>query len=99
MGTLRIDDVRYDTGLTRKFLHRTPYTPSDPKRVLCVIPGVVQEIRVREGQVVHPHDPLVVVEAMKMRNDILASVDAVVKKIPVRTGQQVGKGELLVELE
>jgi biotin carboxyl carrier protein len=97
-GTLQIDDVSYDTRLTRKFLHRKPYAPADASSVTCVIPGVVQEVYVREGQTVRPREPLLVIEAMKMQNDIIAPAGGVVRKVHVRTGQQVAKGELLVEL-
>ena len=43
--------------------------------------------------------PLVVMEAMKMQNELSAKSTGIVRAIPVVVGQNVERGELLVELE
>ena len=43
-------------------------------------------------------EPLVVLEAMKMQNDIVAPADGAVKQVLVVSGEQVAKGQLLIEL-
>ena len=98
LGTLNIGDVPYQTRLTSKFLGRKKIGISDPGLVLCAIPGVIQKIYVSEGQTVRSHDPLLVLEAMKMQNDILAPLEGTIKRICVEVGQQVGKGETLMEM-
>jgi biotin carboxyl carrier protein len=96
---LVIGDRAYETLLTKKFRGRKPYVPSDPKRVLCVIPGVIQKIYVKEGQQVHCNDPLLILEAMKMQNDVLSGLDGIVKSVPVQVGQLAPKGQVLLEFE
>jgi 3-methylcrotonyl-CoA carboxylase alpha subunit len=62
------------------------------------MPGRVIAVLAREGQRVAVHEPLVVLEAMKMENAVAASVAGTVGTIHVRPGQQVQKGDLLVEI-
>ncbi len=62
------------------------------------LPGVVLEVHVAPGAVVGRGDPLLVIEAMKMRNTIRAPRDAVVAEVVVEAGQPVGPGDPLVRL-
>ena len=63
------------------------------------IPGLVVEIRVAEGQKVHQGEPVVVVEAMKMQNELVAAVTGTVTGIPVSVGQAVNPGDPLIVIE
>lgn len=63
------------------------------------IPGLVVEIKVKEGQLVSKGDPVIVVEAMKMQNELCAAVNGSVKSVPVKVGQAVNPGDLLILLE
>jgi len=96
---LIIEDREYDTLYTRKFELRKPYQPADPKKIRCVIPGVVNAIQVTPGKKVRQGDPLLVIEAMKMQNEILAAAEGVIRSVHVRLGQMVTKGEVLIEFE
>jgi biotin carboxyl carrier protein len=60
--------------------------------------GVVVEVRVGEGDVVAQGDVLMVVEAMKMLNELRARVPGVVAAVPAEPGQRVEIGTLLVEV-
>ncbi|KON30311.1 hypothetical protein AC482_04270 [miscellaneous Crenarchaeota group-15 archaeon DG-45] len=64
--------------------------------VTAPIPGVVSEVRVSVGEAVEAGAPLLVLEAMKMENEIYAPVAGVVKEVYVETGQRVGRDERLV---
>jgi biotin carboxyl carrier protein len=97
--TLEIDDTVYETLPTRKFIQRRPYTPPDPKNILCFIPGIVRKIHVRPGQRLEQNDHILILEAMKMQNDIAAPQAGVVRQIHVAVGQMVTKGQLLIEFE
>jgi len=99
LQSLAIDDFTYQTQLTRKFENRRRYVAVDPRKIVCVIPGLIQEIYVREGDAVRPGDRLLVLEAMKMQNDILCPRDGKVKTIHVQENQMVSKGAVLLELE
>ena len=98
-GELIIDDGVYETRLTKKFLSRTRYQPKDPKKVCAFIPGVIQVVRVKPGQKLKWGDGLLILEAMKMQNDVTCPVDGTVKDVYVRAGQMVTKGQLLLDLE
>ena len=66
--------------------------------LVAPLPGVVLEIHVRAGARVSRGDPIVVLEAMKMRNTIRAPRDAVIVEVDVEAGQPVGQGDPLVRL-
>ncbi|PYP09034.1 MAG: hypothetical protein DMD59_10365 [Gemmatimonadetes bacterium] len=63
------------------------------------MPGLVVRVEVREGQVVEVGEGLVVVEAMKMENELRASSRGVVEQIHVSPGQRVEKGAPLVTIK
>ncbi|MEL6431926.1 MAG: biotin/lipoyl-containing protein [Planctomycetota bacterium] len=67
--------------------------------VKAVMPGVVVELLVEEGDEVTEGQPLLILEAMKMQNEIGAPGEGVVKSIHASGGQAVGAGEKLVTLE
>jgi biotin carboxyl carrier protein len=62
------------------------------------MPGRIVKIAVAPGQEVRSHDPLVVLEAMKMEHVVEAPHAGVVQQVCVEVGQQVAAGALLLEL-
>lgn len=66
--------------------------------VAAPLPGTITKINVTEGKAVQAGEVLMVMEAMKMANDIVAETAGTVKKIFVQQGAQVQSGEALVEL-
>jgi len=71
----------------------------DSKVVLSMMPGIVREVRVAPGDTVAAGDALLILEAMKMENEIRAALDGVVKTVHVAGDQTVNKGDPLVTLE
>ncbi|MBQ5393075.1 MAG: biotin/lipoyl-binding protein [Bacteroidaceae bacterium] len=69
-----------------------------PKNVVSELPGTVTEVKVGAGQHVKRGEVLLVIEAMKMANDIVAEVDGTVQRVAVSNGQSVNQGDLLVEM-
>ena len=63
------------------------------------IPGKIFKILVKEGEEIRKGDIVVVIDAMKMENNITTKRDAVVKKIHVTLNQMVEVNSPLVELE
>lgn len=94
-----IDDSLYQTRLTGKFVARTPWEKPDPRKLHAFIPGVIQEIVVHPGQEVRRGDSLLILEAMKMRNDVTAPIDGKIKHIHVTKNERVVKKHLLIEFE
>jgi biotin carboxyl carrier protein len=70
-----------------------------PKTVVAPMPGLVVRISVEAGQPVTAGQGVVVVEAMKMENELRAPADGVVARIEVVPGQAVEKGAVLLVLE
>jgi len=68
-------------------------------RVVAPMPGKVVRVLVAAGAAVTVRQPLVVVEAMKMENELRAGRDGRVTAIHVREGASVDAGTLLIELE
>ena len=64
--------------------------------IVSPLPGVVSDIRVVVGDTVNPSSVLLVLEAMKMENEIYAPSEGVVKEVYVELGQQVSHGDKLV---
>ncbi|HOP14284.1 MAG TPA: acetyl-CoA carboxylase biotin carboxyl carrier protein subunit [Lentimicrobium sp.] len=96
--TIIIDNIKYKTTLTKKFMARKMYEPVDYNKVYSFIPGTIRKIFVKEGDSVKQGTYLLELEAMKMVNNITAPVDGVVSKINVKTGDLVTKSFLLIEL-
>ena len=99
MDELEIGGAVYTTRLTTKFRNRTPWVPPDQRKLLAVIPGTIQKVLVSDGDEVSAGDTLLILEAMKMRNEIKAMQRGVVKRINVKEGEQVPKSHLLLEFE
>jgi biotin carboxyl carrier protein len=70
-----------------------------PAHLSAPMPGLIVRVHVKEGDQVRAGQGLVVIEAMKMENELRAAADGVVKRIPVTPGTAVEKGTLLIELE
>jgi acetyl/propionyl-CoA carboxylase alpha subunit len=63
------------------------------------MPGLIVRVEVENGQVVLEGAPLVVMEAMKMENELTAEVAGTVAAIEVREGVRVNKNDVLVRFE
>ena len=70
-----------------------------PSRLEAPIPGKVVKIHIAEGDEVETGQPLVVLEAMKMENELAAEQSGKVTAIHVEPGDTVDAGCVLVELE
>lgn len=66
------------------------------KQLLSPIQGTVLKINVNVGDKVSKGDALLIIEAMKLENEIVAPVDGVIKGINVSKGQNVNSKELLL---
>lgn len=74
-------------------------TKISTRRITAPLPGIILELRITEGDTVKTGDTLMVMEAMKMENNILAEQSGTIKLIKVRKGDTVLQGDLLIEIE
>lgn len=72
---------------------------SGPPTLKAPMPGLVLRVLVTPGQAVSPGQGLVVLEAMKMENELRATAAGTVKAVLVEAGAAVDKGKLLLEFE
>jgi acetyl/propionyl-CoA carboxylase alpha subunit len=77
--------------------HQTTSTPSS-RSPHAPMPGLVRQLLVKTGDVVTAGQPVVVMEAMKLQMTLNAGADGVVASIPVKEGDMVAEGALLVEV-
>jgi biotin carboxyl carrier protein len=63
------------------------------------MPGKIVKVLIEVGDVVQPGQPVVILEAMKMENELKTTLGGTVKNIAVLPGQSVEKNELLLEIE
>lgn len=70
-----------------------------PRPLVAPMPGLIVRVQVEVGVSVQGGAPLVVMEAMKMENELRAPAAGIVRMIHVAPGHTVDKGALLIELE
>jgi biotin carboxyl carrier protein len=86
---------KFDLLLERMGMHSG--TAGKVNALKAPMPGLIIDLKIEEGKLVKPGDPLLVLEAMKMENVIKSSGEGIVKSIKVKKGDSVEKGQLLVE--
>ena len=69
--------------------------PAGGEKSIAPMPGTILSVNVKDGDTVKKGDILMILEAMKMENEILAPVDGVVAAVSVTKGQTVETGALL----
>ena len=70
-----------------------------PQRIVAPMPGKIVRIAVKPGDQVHARQAVVVVEAMKMENELKAGRDGTVTELHVQEGASVDAGALLVVIQ
>jgi biotin carboxyl carrier protein len=73
--------------------------PRGPAALKAPMPGLVVRVQVEAGQSVAAGAGVVVLEAMKMENELRAATAGIVRTVRVRAGEAVEKGQVLVEFE
>ena len=66
--------------------------------VSAPMPGKVLEVKVKAGDAVKSGDVLMILEAMKMQNEIMAPADGTVSDVRVSAGQTVSTGDVMIVL-
>ena len=103
--TLWIDGFRHEVEAlderTRAIreLSGASSAPQGPAPLKAPMPGLVVRVNVQPGDQVQAGQGLVVIEAMKMENELRSAAAGRVRAVHATTGMPVEKGALLVELE
>jgi biotin carboxyl carrier protein len=72
--------------------------PAGPAPIIAPMPGLIVRVNVKTGDRVEAGQGLVVMEAMKMENELRTTTSGVVRSVEVSAGMTVEKGALLVAL-
>lgn len=73
--------------------------PSEQGDITPPMPGTVIKIKVKKGDTVSTGDTVVIVEAMKMENEIQSPVDGTVEEIYVKEGDMVNPDEVMIRIK
>lgn len=92
-------EVNDHRSLIRRKLLQDRMHGSKAQTIKAPMPGKVVRIEVKPDDCVWPGTGLLVLEAMKMENEIKSSTSGIVEKIFVDPGRAVEKGELLVSIK
>ena len=95
---LEIDGTVYKTTYPPRFQPNKKWKQKDIGEVEALITGVVKSIFVKKGDAVKKGDCLLLLEAMKMHNEILSPVDGIVQEVFVTEKSKVAKGTLMVKI-
>jgi len=105
-SAFRVKDEVFVHGLGRS--HRFEVLPEEVAaagdshtgdlKVIAPMPGTIIKVLVEVGDIVKKGQSLVIVEAMKMENEVKASGSAIVEQILVLAGERVGFGQELLKL-
>lgn len=97
-STIDINGVKYKTLLTQKFKQRTKYEEHNPGKVRAFIPGTVTQIYFKQKRKVKEGDIILILEAMKMMNSVVAPMDGELKLF-VKKQEVVSKNQVLFEIK
>ena len=101
---IRVNDSEFEVdaldrlGQIRSTLSAVQHRTARRESITAPMPGLVIRVEVTEGQAISAGQGLIVLEAMKMENEIRADMDGCVERILVQPGKAVEKGEPLLSL-
>ncbi len=95
----RLHTMEYQTKMTKKYLNRKAWQTPNPNEIKSHIPGTIIKINVSVGDKVKEGNSLLVLEAMKMQNQIAMPFDGKIKEICIKEGDRIPKNELMIVIE
>lgn len=96
---LKVMFTEYNTTLPEGFKDRPKWEKEDKRQIKSFIPGTIIEINVEEGQKVEKGEILLLLEAMKMRNKVVAPASGTIKNLNVKIGESIPKNHNILYIE
>lgn len=81
----------------RKTLNKNRFA-SKSENITAPMPGKILDIMVEENSEIKEGEPILILEAMKMQNEIISSVNGIVKKINIKNNDSVMKDDIMIEI-
>jgi biotin carboxyl carrier protein len=86
-------------SLKRKKVLNSNLGKIEKEIIKAPMPGKIIDVLVREGATVLRGEPLVILEAMKMQNEIISPVNGIIEKVTAKPNTNVMKDDLLIEIK
>ncbi|KAF0234040.1 MAG: biotin/lipoyl attachment domain-containing [Prolixibacteraceae bacterium] len=99
MKELIIQGAVYKTTFTRKFEERVKWEAPDTNMLYSFIPGTIIDIFVKPKQKVKEGETLLLLEAMKMQNQLRMPFDGEIVKIHVKKDETIPNNYLIMEIK
>lgn len=90
---------KYKTLLTAKYKNRKMWHKPFVGDVISHLPGTIIKLEVQEGQEVQAGQLLLIHQAMKMYNRVVAPVSGIITEVGVKEGDKIAKDHLMVRIE
>lgn len=99
--TVILKGVPFDVDVEK--ITSLPIKAKPLKKIVCgdikaTLPGQILSIMIKVGDTVKKGQPLLILESMKMENEMLSPKEGVVRKILVEVGQLVAKDEVMIQV-
>ena len=99
LKTLIVQGAIYKTKYTWKFENRVNYETPNENLIYSFIPGTIVDIFVKNGQKVKEGETLLLLEAMKMENQVRMPFDGQIVKIHIKKDETIPKRHLMIEVK
>lgn len=96
---LIIQGAVYKTTFTKKFENRVNYETPNENLIFSFIPGTIIDIFIKTRQKVKEGETLLLLEAMKMENQIRMPFDGEIVKIHIQKGEVIPNRHLMIEVK
>jgi biotin carboxyl carrier protein len=94
-----VHSAKYQTTYNKKYENRKVWAEPNFNHINSYIPGTIIDILVKNGQKVAAGESILILEAMKMYNDIKMPFKGKIVKVFVEIGQKIPKNFLMIEVE
>jgi biotin carboxyl carrier protein len=97
--TLVIEGGKYKTLFTKKFENRLVYETPNTNLIISFMPGRIIDILIKKGQKVEEGEVILILEAMKMYNNVTMPFTGKIVKINVKKDEIIPKTHIMLEIK
>jgi len=97
--TIIVHSAVYKTEYTNKYRNRVKWEKPDENQILSFMPGTIIDVCVKPGELLKKGDVLLILEAMKMHNNVQMPFDGKIVSIHVKPGEKVPNRFNMIEVK